>query len=428
MASIPSSTSCSRWARRAGAGSPPSRAASRRAWGSPASRSASTGSSATTSRSPTSTPRGCPRSYHRKQTLKNAERYITPELKEYEDKVLGAEEKIKEREYEHFLRLREATEERLLDIEATSRVLAHLDVLQSLAQVAEENGYVKPVVDGSRDLEIREGRHPVLERTLQGETFVPNDVNLRQGERELVVITGPNMAGKSTYIRQTALIVLMAQIGSFVPAERARLGVVDRIFTRVGASDDLIHGNSTFMVEMIETANILNNATDRSLVILDEVGRGTSTFDGLSIAWAITEHLANEIRCRALFATHYHQLIDLAERLPNTANMNVAVREWGDDIVFLHKIVDGGTDRSYGIHVARLAGLPPSVLRRAGEILEEVEAEPVHDALVAGRPEEQLPLFADPTDPLRQALKEIDPDRITPMDALVLLRKLRDLG
>ena len=375
-----------------------------------------------------------PAEYIRKQTLKNAERYITPQLKEYEEKVLGAEEKIKEREHEHFLRLRDAVHERLVDIQAASDVFAGVDALQSLAQVARENRFVRPVVDDSRDIEIVEGRHPVLDHMLAETPFVPNDLRFSAGSRELIVLTGPNMAGKSTYIRQAALLVIMAQAGSFIPADSARIGLVDRVFTRVGASDELQRGNSTFMVEMIETAEIMNNASERSLVILDEVGRGTSTFDGLAIAWAITEYLAREVKCRGLFATHYHQLLELAEALPNACNMNVAVREWGDEIVFLHKIVDGGTDRSYGIHVARLAGLPRSVLSRAETVLDDIESEHATTADAAASSvaaptsgERQLGLFAEPDDKVRSRVREIDPDDLTPRKALELLYELRSL-
>ncbi|NRA94979.1 MAG: DNA mismatch repair protein MutS [Planctomycetes bacterium] len=367
-----------------------------------------------------------PTEYVRKQTLKNAERYITPELKEYEEKVLGAEEKIKEREHEHFLRLREAVCERLLDVQAASDAIARLDAIQSLAQIARENRYVRPEVDDSRDIEVTEGRHPVLDHMVGDEPFVPNDLHMIAGERELALITGPNMAGKSTYIRQAALLVIMAQAGSFVPANAARIGMVDRVFTRVGASDELQRGNSTFMVEMIETAEIVNNATDKSLVILDEVGRGTSTFDGLAIAWAITEFLAKEVRSRTLFATHYHQLLELSDALPNGCNLHVAVREWGEEIVFLHKIVEGGTDRSYGIHVARLAGLPANVLTRAAQILDEVESE--HAITSRGKsPEQQLGLFTETDDRLRKALSKADLDDLTPRRALELLYELRRL-
>ena len=367
-----------------------------------------------------------PTEYVRKQTLKNAERYITSELKEYEERVLGAEEKIKDREHEHFLRLREAVCERLLDVQAASDAIARLDAIQSLAQVARENRYVRPVVDDSRDIEVTEGRHPVLDQMVGDEPFVPNDLRLLDGERELALITGPNMAGKSTYIRQAALLVIMAQAGSFVPANTARIGMVDRVFTRVGASDELQRGNSTFMVEMIETAEIMNNATDKSLVILDEVGRGTSTFDGLAIAWAITEFLAKEVKSRTLFATHYHQLLELSEGLANACNLHVAVREWGEEIVFLHKIVEGGTDRSYGIHVARLAGLPKDVLTRAAQILDEVEAEHASSPVSASTGE-QLALFTETDDRLRDAVRKADLDDLSPRAALELLYELKRL-
>ena len=336
-----------------------------------------------------------PERYQRKQTLKNAERYITPELKEYEDKVLNAEEKAKALELELFQQLRDIAMSRLDDLQRLADGVARIDVLQSLAKLAIDDDYVRPeIVDDDR-LDIEEGRHPVLVRTRRDEPFVPNDIAL-DDERRLMLITGPNMAGKSTYIRQVALLTLMAQMGSFVPAKRATIGLVDQIFTRVGASDDLARGSSTFMVEMLEVANILNNATERSLVILDEVGRGTSTYDGLSLAWAITERLVAGRGVKTLFATHYHELTVMAESVPSIVNYNVAVREWGDEIVFLHKIVAGATDRSYGIHVARLAGLPDGVVHRAREILtrleETGERRPIE--VRESSPEEQLNLFA----------------------------------
>lgn len=369
-----------------------------------------------------------PADYHRKQTLKNAERYVTPELKEYEEKALGAEERIRKIEYELFLQLREEVSRQLPLIQTASDLLAELDVYQSLAEVAAAEGWVRPEVDDSRDMEVVAGRHPVLERMLEDATFVPNDVRFEADKRELVLITGPNMAGKSTYIRQTALLAILAQVGSYVPAERARIGLVDRVFTRVGASDELARGNSTFMVEMIETAEILNGATDRSLVVLDEVGRGTSTFDGLALAWAIIEHLVHRVKCRALFATHYHQLLDLADRLPTAANMSVAVREWQEEIVFLHEVVEGGTDRSYGIHVARLAGLPKPVLDRAGQVLEDIESEtPREPAMPAPEPERQLGLFAVEDEKLRKEVEEIDLMNTTPLQALQILERLKGL-
>jgi DNA mismatch repair protein MutS len=314
-----------------------------------------------------------PTDYQRKQTLKNAERYITPELKEYEEKVLSAEEKSQQREYDLFLALRDlvtAETQRLLQ---TGEVLAHLDVLAGLAELAVSRQYVRPILRDEPMLTIKEGRHPVLDQTLPPGTFVPNDVRLGSDEGILWLITGPNMSGKSTFIRQVALLTLLAHMGSFVPAGEATVGITDRIFTRVGASDELNRGQSTFMVEMTEAANILHNATARSLVILDEIGRGTSTYDGVSLAWAIAEFLHNQVGCRALFATHYHELAQLAETLPNLRNCNVLVREWQDDIVFLHKIAPGSADKSYGIHVARLAGVPADVLDRAKQVLEQLE-------------------------------------------------------
>ncbi|MDI6760662.1 MAG: DNA mismatch repair protein MutS, partial [Candidatus Brocadiaceae bacterium] len=315
-----------------------------------------------------------PQGYVRRQTLKNAERYITPELKEYESRVLTAEERAKGLEYELFEEMRKKVASHTARLQEVADAVAELDVLVSLAQVAVENNYTRPEITEDCKLYITEGRHPVLEKTLGRGKFVPNSIDIDGEVNRVMVITGPNMAGKSTYIRQVALLVLMAQMGSFIPAREARMGVVDRIFTRVGASDELSRGQSTFMVEMQESANILNNATGRSLIILDEVGRGTSTFDGLSIAWALTEYIYKHLGARTLFATHYHELTELALLFPGIKNYNVAVREWGEEVVFLRKIVEGGTDKSYGIHVARLAGVPKEVVTRAKEILEELEA------------------------------------------------------
>lgn len=315
-----------------------------------------------------------PADYQRKQTLKNAERYITPDLKEYEEKVLSAEDKIQSREYELFVIVRDqvaAQTDRLLQ---TAEVLAQLDVLAALAELAVSRQYVRPTLVDEPLLRLIGGRHPVLDQTLPPGTFVPNDVQLGTETGLLWLITGPNMSGKSTFIRQVATLTLMAHIGSFVPAQEAVVGIADRVFTRVGASDELSRGQSTFMVEMTEAANILNNATKRSLVILDEIGRGTSTYDGVSLAWAITEHLHHIVGCRALFATHYHELAQLAETLPNLRNYNVLVREWQDDIVFMHKIAGGSADKSYGIHVARLAGVPAEVLDRARQVLHQLES------------------------------------------------------
>src|SRR5262249_43396756 len=315
-----------------------------------------------------------PPDYPRRQTLKNAERYITPELKEYEEKVLTAQERGLALEIELFNKMRDqvaAQAQRLLN---TAEVLAGLDFLPALAELAASRRSGRPILVDDPILEIRDGRHPVLDQTLPPGTFVPNDVLLGPDTGHFWLVTGPNMAGKSVLIKQTALIALMAQVGSFVPAQSAKVGIVDRIFTRVGASDELSRGHSTFMVEMTEAANILNNATPRSLVILDEIGRGTSTYDGVSLAWAITEHLHDAVGCRALFATHYHELAQLADKLPGLRNYNVVVREWQEEIGFLHKIMPGSADKSYGIHVAGLAGVPAEVLDRAREVLIELEA------------------------------------------------------
>jgi len=377
-----------------------------------------------------------PDNYTRKQTLKNAERYITPELKEYESKVLSADERAKALEYELFVSVRDASAAFVARLQQTARALATLDVLGALAHVAAENRYVRPKITEDRTIVIRDGRHPVLEQTLVDEKFVPNDLELDADTRQLAIITGPNMAGKSTYIRQAALMVLLAQMGSFVPASEATLGVVDRIFTRVGASDELTRGMSTFMVEMTEAANILNNATDRSLIILDEVGRGTSTFDGLAIAWAVGEHLHNRVGARTLFATHYHQLMELAIHCERVVNCSIAVREWKGEVIFLRKIVEGATDKSYGIHVARLAGIPAEVVKRARVILGNLEEEELdirgkpklaHDAAEPPGPSGviQLGLFAQPH-PVVEELRDVDVDNLTPTDALMKLKQLKD--
>jgi len=375
-----------------------------------------------------------PDDYVRKQTLKNAERYITPDLKEHEVEVLSAEEKARAREASLFEDLRERIAAETARLQQTAQALAQVDVLCSLARVASERGYVKPHVVSQPVLDVRDGRHPVLEQVL-GSEFVPNDVTLGGEEAPCIaIITGPNMAGKSTYIRQVALVALMAHMGSFVPAGRATVGLIDRIFTRVGASDELARGRSTFMVEMSETANILNNATDRSLVILDEVGRGTSTFDGVALAWAVTEHLAGRLRCRTCFATHYHELTELADVLDGVANFNVAVREWQDQVVFLHKILEGGTDKSYGVHVARLAGVPREAVDRARQILADLESAHL-DA--EGRPrlaaaagpnvrQVQLTLFEGEGAAVADALRRLDLDAMTPIEALNKLRELKE--
>ena len=314
-----------------------------------------------------------PADYTRKQTMSNAERYITPALKEMENKVLGAEERSKQLEYELFLGLRQQVVTHLRPLQETAAAIAEIDVLCSLAETAQLHRHCRPVLTQGTELIISNGRHPVLEQTLTDTKFVPNDTELLPESSRLQILTGPNMAGKSTYIRQLALITLMAQVGAYVPADAATIGLADRIFCRVGASDDLSRGQSTFMVEMSETALILNHATERSLVILDEIGRGTATFDGLSIAWAVAEHLHDEVKCRTLFATHYHELTDLANTRDAVTNCNVAVREWNEEIIFLHKILPGPADKSYGIQVARLAGLPKSVLARAKAILSHLE-------------------------------------------------------
>ena len=314
-----------------------------------------------------------PEDYQRKQTMANAERFITPELKEMEYKVLGAEGRSKQLEAEEFTKLRAQVAEHLEELQSTADALATLDVLLGFSENAQLLQHTRPVIDESKKLSIVEGRHPVLEQTLVDEKFVPNDTLLDHEDSRLLILTGPNMAGKSTYIRQVALITLMAQIGAYVPAESAHVGLVDRIFCRVGASDDISRGQSTFMVEMNETSLIINNASDKSLVILDEIGRGTATFDGLSIAWSVAEHLHDQLESRTLFATHYHELTDLANTRDAVQNYNVAVREWNDEIIFLRKILPGSADKSYGIQVAKLAGLPDSIVSRAKDILSHLE-------------------------------------------------------
>jgi len=316
-----------------------------------------------------------PPEYTRKQTMANAERFITPELKEVENKILGADERLRTLEYEEFLNLRETVLEHLKAIQTTAAALAEIDVMTSFAEVARLFDYARPVLNNTQNLVIEKGRHPVLDQNIGEEKFVPNDTGMSPDKNRFMLITGPNMAGKSTYIRQVALIVLLGQIGSFVPAESAEIGLVDRIFTRVGASDDLVKGQSTFMVEMTETALIANNATKQSLVILDEIGRGTATYDGLSIAWSVVEHLHDQVGCHTLFATHYHELTQLADSRAAVNNFNIAVREWNDQIIFLRQIVPGPADKSYGIQVARLAGLPDSIISRAKEILTGLEGE-----------------------------------------------------
>jgi len=377
-----------------------------------------------------------PPDYIRKQTLVNAERFITPELKEYEEKIFTAEEKMAALEAELFNQLREKISEYTESIQKNAQLIAMLDCFVSLSEVAVENNYTCPIVDDSDVIEIKEGRHPVVEKILPpGEKFVPNDVRLDNSENQILIITGPNMSGKSVFLRQVGLIVLLAQIGSFVPASYARIGIVDRIFTRVGASDNIAGGESTFLVEMHEMANILNNATPRSLILLDEVGRGTSTFDGISIAWAITEYLHENPRVRAktIFATHYHELNELAELYPRIKNFKADVREVGDKVIFLHKIVPGYADHSYGIEVAKMAGLPKEVTDRAKEILANLEQKELtpqgkvkkkisKEALMQ---KFQISLFELNDDRLRQEILNLDIDNMTPLQALLKLQELR---
>lgn len=361
---------------------------------------------------------GAPSEYIRKQTLVNAERFITPEMKEYETLVLNAEERIHEIETRIFRQVCSQIADSSRMLLETARALAQLDVLASLAETAALHGYTRPEITTDTILEIRDGRHPVVERSLRAERFVPNDAIFEEGEI-VRLITGPNMSGKSTFLRQVALIALMAQMGSFVPASQARIGLVDRIFTRIGAQDEIHAGQSTFMVEMIEAANILNHATPRSLLVLDEIGRGTSTYDGLSIAWAVVEYIHNHprLRARTLFATHYHELTQLSDLLPGVRNYNVAVSETENGVVFLHKIVPGGTDRSYGIHVAQLAGLPRPVIVRASEILHQLEASSGKAVRINPNLPEQLILFPE-TNPLLAELKDLDINALSPIEAL----------
>ncbi|MCK4547128.1 MAG: DNA mismatch repair protein MutS [Candidatus Eisenbacteria sp.] len=376
-----------------------------------------------------------PPEYTRRQTLVGAERFITPELKEKESKILAAESRVGEMEYELFRQIREMVAAHREQIQQTARALAELDVFQSLSTAALENRYTRPEVHESGDLSIREGRHPMVEHFLAHQAFVPNDVAMDTRDRQILIITGPNMAGKSTYLRQVALIVILAQMGSFVPATEASVGIVDRIFTRIGAGESLARGRSTFLVEMTEVAHILHHATERSLLLLDEVGRGTSTYDGISIAWAVVEHLHGHGPggAKTLFATHYHELTELAKEWPRVRNLNVAVREWNDDIVFLRQVVEGGADRSYGIHAARVAGLPSEVLHRAREILVDLEskrsnlAHPEEHA----REESQMDLFGLHTPPhleqLESELNALNPENLTPVEALLRIQHFKEL-
>ncbi len=371
-----------------------------------------------------------PSDYQRRQTLTGAERYVTPSLKEHEERVLTAAERIEERERELLERLRAKVGAQVLRLQTLAQIIAELDVLASLAEAASREGYVRPELSDDFALEISGGRHPVVERMMPREKFIPNDTTLSEDAR-MIILTGPNMAGKSTVLRQVGLIVLMAQVGSFVPATRARMGVVDRLFTRVGASDNLVRGQSTFMVEMSETSAILHTASRRSLVLLDEIGRGTSTYDGISIAWAVSEHLHNSVGCKTIFATHYHELTQLADNLGAVRNYNVQVREIGDQVLFLHRLQPGGADRSYGIEVGRLAGLPTPVLERVRELLRLLEAEQIvpRAKRASGRPDitdDQLALFGAAIHPVIEKLKRLEPDTITPLQALEMLSRLVD--
>ncbi len=380
-----------------------------------------------------------PSYYIRKQTLVNAERFITQELKEYEEKILGAEEKMASIEYRLFNELRMFILDYTVPLQNNARSLAQLDCISNLAQVAVDNEYVKPQMNETDRIIITDGRHPVVEKLLPpGEQFVCNDIKIDNKTEQILIITGPNMAGKSTYLRQIGLIVIMAQMGGFVPASKAQIGLVDRVFTRVGASDNLAAGESTFLTEMNETANILNNATPESLVLLDEIGRGTSTFDGLSLAWSVVEYIHNtdRVAAKTVFATHFHELTELELVLPRVKNYNVAVKEWGDHIVFLRKIITGGCDHSYGIHVAQLAGLPGEVINRAREVLQNLESESLNhsnEPKIAKHHEKpkqkikQMSLFAEMEQSLRRELQDINPNELTPLEALNKLDQLKQL-
>jgi DNA mismatch repair protein MutS len=386
-----------------------------------------------------------PDTYTRKQTLVGGERYTMPRLKELEDKILGAEDKLNSLEYEIFSSIRDQIGDNIVRIQDTARIVSEIDVLASLSEVARRNHYVRPKLNTNGTIEIKQGRHPVVEKMIENEAFVPNDTLLDNKKKRISVITGPNMAGKSTYMRQVALIVLMAQIGSFVPAKKADIGLVDRIFTRIGASDDLGSGQSTFMVEMTEVANILRSATSKSLLILDEIGRGTSTFDGLSIAWAVIEYVADRriIGAKTLFATHYHELTELEGKIDGVNNYCIAVREKGDGIVFLRKIVKGGADKSYGVQVARLAGVPEAVLSRAGQLLDELSSADITAAIetVAGQPKPkakkpqhyddvdlaQMTLFDTVRDEdILKELAEMKVMELTPIEAMNELYRLQN--
>jgi len=388
---------------------------------------------------PKSRSESAPVNYVRKQTLVNAERYITDELKSFEMKVFGAEDRRAALEYDLFKEIRNEIAANNPHIQEVARFLARVDCLADLAEIADQNDYCRPAMTTNGGLMIEDGRHPVVEKMITGERFVPNTIQLDNQSQQILVITGPNMAGKSTILRQVALVVLMAQMGSFIPAAKATISITDRVFTRVGALDNLSHGQSTFMVEMEETANILNNATEKSLVIMDEIGRGTSTFDGLSIAWAVAEYL-HDIRdkgVKTLFATHYHELTELAQTKPRVKNFNIAVKEWNDEIIFLRKLVQGGTNRSYGIQVARLAGIPDQVIKRSKQILFDIEqgeyatGESACLGIVkeeAGRGPVQLDLFKKPENQVIDKLNQMDISAMTPLEALNVLNELQELS
>ena len=363
--------------------------------------------------------------YTRKQTLVNAERYITPELKQIEDKIIGADEKITVLEYDLFADIRDKVAAQTERISRAAAAVSAVDALASLASVALSNNYVRPNITEERIIDVKEGRHPVVEKMTEG-SFIPNDIYLNGEDKRIDIITGPNMAGKSTYMRQCALIVLMAQTGSFVPAESAVIGITDRIFTRVGASDNLATGQSTFMVEMNEVANILNNATERSLLILDEIGRGTSTYDGLSIAWSVLEYIAKKIKARTLFATHYHELTELEGRVEGVVNRSVSVQENGEEVIFLRKIVDGGTDKSYGIHVASLAGVPKTVVKRANKILERLNEKQGEVKGISDIPDAPEPVENEKLNAIVEECEKIDINNITPMEAMQTLARLKE--
>ncbi|MCK4339995.1 MAG: DNA mismatch repair protein MutS, partial [Candidatus Cloacimonetes bacterium] len=381
-----------------------------------------------------------PEDYTRKQTLVNAERFITPELKEYESQVLGAEERIKQLEYSIFIEIRNKLTKFIPRMQKFSYVISILDVLTNFSQIAYYNNYSRPEITDELKIEINDGRHPVIEKLITEETFIPNDTYLNNKSDRILLITGPNMAGKSTFLRQVGLIVLMAQMGSFVPASSAKIGIVDKIFTRVGASDNLALGQSTFLVEMIETANILHNATPRSLVLLDEIGRGTSTFDGLSIAWAVVEYLHENkvVSPKTLFATHYHELTELAEIFHAVKNYNITVKEWKDKVIFLRKVVPGSADQSYGIQVAKLAGIPDKVISRAKEILTDLEKNEFSETSIFEKTKRKkssptqanfLDFLSQKTNKERMVLdelKNIDLNILTPLEALKLLADIKD--